>query len=147
MSNKRVRLAIGAVSALLCAAVLAVGPAQAGSGTVAIEIYKAGFIVGVSGGKGRLTLDGKSYNLSVGGVSLGATIGASKAELIGEAENISNPSDIQGTYTAVQAGVAAAGGTKTAQLKNSKGVVLKLRGKQIGLEFSLDLSGMQISLK
>ena len=47
----------------------------------------------------------------------------------------------------MQAGVAAAGGSKTAQLKNSKGVVLKLRGKQVGLEFSLDLSGMQISLK
>lgn len=141
------RLACFVVASLLCATALAASPARAGSGAVAIEIYKAGFIVGVSGGKGTLTLDGKSYNLSIGGVSLGATIGASKAELIGQAENISKPSDIEGTYTAVQAGVAAAGGTKTAQLKNSKGVILKLKGKQIGLEFSLDLSGLQISLK
>lgn len=119
----------------------------AGSGKVMIEVYKAGFIVGVSGGSGTLTFDGKAYPLKIGGVSLGATIGASKAELIGEAQNINAPSDIAGTYTALQAGVAAAGGAKTAQLKNSKGVVLMLRGKQIGLEFSLDLSGMQISLK
>jgi flavin-dependent dehydrogenase len=127
--------------------VLSAAPSWAGSGTVQIQLYKAGFIVGVSGGKGILKYGGKTHNLGIGGVSLGATIGASKAELIGEAENLSKPSDIEGTYTAVQAGLAAAGGSKTAQLKNSKGVVLKLRGKQIGLEFSVDLSGMQISLK
>jgi hypothetical protein len=40
-----------------------------------------------------------------------------------------------------------AGGVKTAQLKNSNGVILNLKGKQVGLEFSLDLSGMQVSLK
>lgn len=122
-------------------------PSLAGSGSVKIEIYKAGFIVGVSGGSGTLTYGGKDYALKVGGVSLGATIGASKAELIGEAQNLNNPSDVAGTYTAVEAGLAVAGGSKTAQLKNSKGVVLKLHGKQIGLEFSLDLSGLQISIK
>jgi hypothetical protein len=121
--------------------------AQAGTGSVGIQIYKAGFIVGVSGGSGTLRFGGKDYALKIGGVSLGATIGASKAELIGTAENINKPSDIAGTYTAVQAGLAAAGGAKTTQLKNSKGVILKLKGKQVGLEFSLDLSGMQISLK
>ena len=130
-----------------CALVLSAAPSRAGSGSVQIELYKAGFIVGISGGKGTLKYGGKTYNLGIGGVSLGATIGASKAELIGEAENLTKPSDIEGTYTAVQAGLAAAGGAKTAQLKNSKGVILKLRGKQIGLEFSLDLSGIQISLK
>ena len=130
-----------------CTLFLSTAPSYAGSGKVQIQFYKAGFIVGVSGGKGTLTYGGKTYNLGIGGVSLGATIGASKAELIGEAENLSKPSDIEGTYTAVQAGLAAAGGAKTAQLKNSKGVILKLSGKQIGLEFALDLSGMQISLK
>ena len=119
----------------LCALAAGQTAAQAGSGAVAIEIYKAGFIVGVSGGKGTLNFAGTTYKLGVGGVSLGATIGASKAELIGEAENINKPSDIEGTYTAIQAGVAAAGGSKVAQLKNSKGVVLKLRGKQIGSLF------------
>ena len=121
--------------------------AQAGTGSIGIQIYKAGFIVGVSGGSGTLRFGGKDYALKIGGVSLGATIGASKAELIGTVENINSPSDIAGTYTATQAGVAVAGGAKTAQLKNSKGVVLKVKGKQVGLEFSLDLSGMQISLK
>jgi hypothetical protein len=71
----------------------------------------------------------------------------SKAELIGEVYNLKQPSDIEGTYSAVQAGVAVAGGGKVAELKNSKGVVLKVKGKQVGLELALDLSGMGVSLK
>jgi hypothetical protein len=122
-------------------------PSYAGKGKINLVLYKAGFVVGVSGGEGTLRYGGKDYPLSIGGVSIGATFGASKAELIGQVENIGKPSDIEGTYTAVQAGLAAAGGKKAAQLENSKGVILKVKGKQVGLEFSVDLSGMQISLK
>ena len=117
------------------------------SGTIEFTLYKAGFIVGGAGGSGTLKFKGKQYPLSIGGVSLGATIGVSKAELIGEVYNLKNPSDIEGTYTAGQASVAIAGGAKVAELKNSKGVVLKVKGKQVGLELALDLSGMEISLK
>jgi hypothetical protein len=143
------RFARGGVAALIVALLFSVGTnaAAQGTGQVQIEIYKAGFILGVSGGSGTLSLGGRNYPLSIGGVSLGATIGASKAELIGQAFNINRPSDIEGTYTEVQAGLAIAGGAKEAQLKNSKGVVLKIRGRQVGLEFSLDLGGMQVSLK
>ncbi|HEY2774176.1 MAG TPA: hypothetical protein VGK20_09015 [Candidatus Binatia bacterium] len=122
--------------------------AHAGAtGTISFNIYKAGFIVGGSGGSGILHYDGKTYSLGIGGVSLGATIGVSKAELIGTVYNLKHVSDIAGTYTATTAGVALAGGPKEADLTNSKGVELKVKGKQIGLEFSLDLSGMQIELK
>jgi lipid-binding SYLF domain-containing protein len=121
--------------------------ALAANGTINLTVYKAGFIVGGSGGEGTLTFEGKKFPVSIGGVSLGATIGASKAELIGEAKNLKQPSDIEGVYTAVKAGVAIAGGGKVAELKNSKGVVLKVKGKEVGLELALDLSGMEIKLK
>ena len=136
------------LAALIMAAVTLVLPHQARAQDARIEmdIFKAGFIVGVSGGSGLLTFQGKGYPLSIGGVSLGATIGASRAELIGEVYNLGKPSDIEGTYVAVQAGVAAAGGAKVFELSNSKGVNLQLRGAQIGFELSLDLGGMQISL-
>jgi hypothetical protein len=132
-----------AASAFLFASLAVAAP----SGTVDLTLYKAGFIVGGSGGSGTLTFKGKKYPVSIGGVSLGATIGASKAELVGEVYNMKSPSDIEGTYSAGQAGVAIAGGTKVAELKNSKGVVLKVKGKQVGLELALDLSGMEITLK
>jgi hypothetical protein len=121
-------------------------PAQAKTGSVRVQIFKAGFVVGVSGGKGTLSLGGKSYPLNIGGVSLGATIGASKAELIGRAYNLTSPQDIEGTYTAAEAGMAVAGGSKVAKLKNSRGVVLELKGKQVGLMISVDLSGMEVAL-
>jgi lipid-binding SYLF domain-containing protein len=144
------RAFIGTMALLVVVAAAALSanpPADKPAGTVEITLYKAGFIVGGSGGSGSLTFEGKQYPLHIGGVSLGATIGVSKAELIGEVYNLKAPGDIEGTYTAGQASVAVAGGTKVAELKNSKGVLLKVKGKQIGLELALDLSGMEISLK
>ena len=112
-----------------------------------ITFVNAGFVVGVTGGSGTLVYQGKRYPLKIGGVSLGATFGASKARLSGTVQNLNNVSDISGTYGATEAGYAVVSGRKTVRLKNSKGVMLVLRGRQVGLEVQLDLSGMQISLK
>ena len=121
--------------------------AQTGTtGTVRIQIVKAGFIVGVGGGKGTLTFNGKSYPLSIGGVSVG-TIGVATVNLEGTARNLRTAADIAGTYGAASASVAIVGGTKVATLKNEKGVVLEVHGVQLGLEASLSLSGMTIALQ
>lgn len=117
------------------------------SAKIQFEVYKAGLVVGVSGGSGTLTFKGKEYPISIGGVSLGATIGASKTGFVGEVFNLSAVGDIEGIYSGGKAGLALAGGEKVAELKNSKDVLLKVSGKQIGLEVTLDLNGMQISLK
>jgi len=149
-TSKLGRSLIGTAAALILAAgtvLLATQASKEPAGTIELTLYKAGFIVGGSGGSGTLKFKGKEYPLSIGGVSLGATIGVSKAELIGEVYNLKTPSDIEGAYTAAQASVAVAGGGKVAELKNSKGVVLKVKGKQVGLELALDLSGMEVSLK
>ena len=140
---------IGAAAALILAAggTLFPAAASAADGKIELELYKAGLVAGVSGGSGKLTFEGKEYPIKLGGVSLGATIGVSKAELIGDAKNLKSPADIEGVYSATQAGLAVAGGNKVAKLKNAKGVELNVKGKQIGLELSLDLSGLQVSLK
>jgi hypothetical protein len=122
-------------------------PSWAATGTVRVEIFKAGFIVGVGGGRGTLVFQGRRYPLSVGGLSFGATIGASKADLVGRALNLRQASDIAGTYTAVGAGVAVAGGASGIRLQNAKGVVLELRGRNIGLELNANVSGVEISLR
>jgi hypothetical protein len=114
--------------------------------TIDFEIYKAGFIVGVSGGKGTLHYQGASHPLTIAGVSLGATAGLSRAEMVGDVRNLHRLADIEGTYSATQAGVALGGGAKVTRLENARGVVLEVRGKQIGFELALDLNGMQISL-
>ena len=121
--------------------------AQAPSGTIDFRVFKVGFIVGAGGGRGTLHYQGQSYPLRIGGISLGLTIGVSSADLVGEVFNLTNPADIQGTYSAASASLAIAGGGMTANLRNSRGVVLRVRGKQIGLELSLDLGGLNITLE
>lgn len=136
-------------AAFIVAAVMLTGaPSQsyAETGSVRLKITKVGFIVGVGGGSGTLNFKGKSYRLSIGGVSAG-TIGAAGADLVGTASNLRTAADIAGTYSAVSAGVAVAGGAKVATLQNSNGVVLQLKGRQVGFEASLSLSGMTISLQ
>ena len=121
-------------------------PAEAATGSVALHIVSAGFIFGVTGGSGTLTFRGRQYPLSIGGISAGALIGASATDLVGTASNLHGPSDIAGIYSAVGAGMSVAGGRSAAQLSNANGVVLRVRGRQIGFSFSIDLSGMSISL-
>ena len=134
--------AFAAITLLLAVA----APSYAETGSVRLTIGKAGFIVGVGGGSGVLHFKGKTYRLSVGGISAG-TIGIAQAQLVGTARNLRVAEDIVGTYTAASASIAVAGGGKVAHLKNAKGVVLELQGKQVGFEASLNLSGIAISLE
>jgi hypothetical protein len=149
MSGFRVALRSGLALLGLVAFAVASLPAtsQAETGSVRFVITKAGFIVGVGGGSGTLSFKGRQYPLSVGGVSLGATIGASKTELVGRALNMGRPSDIAGTYSAIGAGAAVAAGAGVVTLQNSKGVVLELKGRKVGLEASVAVSGMEISMR
>jgi hypothetical protein len=121
-------------------------PSFADTGSVRIHVTKAGFIVGVGGGTGTLSFHGKSYPLSIGGLSVG-TFGAASADVVGRAYNLRRPEDIAGTYTAIGAGVAIAGGATAARLQNEKGVILEVRGRQVGLEVSVNLSGMRVSMR
>jgi hypothetical protein len=124
----------------------AVSQSYADTGSVRLNIKKVGFIVGVGGGSGTLNFKGKSYRLSIGGVSAG-TIGVAGADLVGTASNLRTAADIAGTYSAISAGVAVAAGAKAVTLQNSNGVVLQLHGRQVGFEASLSLSGLTISLQ
>ena len=144
--SRRTALATLAAVAIAGASVNAIAQPKPDA-QIEFDIFKAGFIVGGSGGSGKLVYQGKTYPLNVGGVSLGATIGVTKAELVGEVYNLKQPEDIAGTYTAAQAGFAVAGGNKVADLKNSKGVQIKVRGKQVGLALEADLSGLKMELK
>ena len=73
--------------------------------------------------------------------------GISGAGLTGEVFNRNNLNDSEGNYKAFQTSGAFAGGpTKFWELKNDKGVMLKLHGAEAGLELALDYGGMWIEL-
>ena len=116
------------------------------NGSVRMRVTNVGFIVGVGGGSGILTFRGHRYPLRISGVSLGS-IGVAGADLVGTASHLRTAADIAGTYSAASAGIAVAGGGKAATLQNSNGVVLTLRGRQVGFAANLSVSGMTISLQ
>ncbi|MEZ5849593.1 MAG: hypothetical protein R3D68_02945 [Hyphomicrobiaceae bacterium] len=122
------------------------GAALADSGWVSLTIYKAGWIIGGSGGGGTLDFHGRRYRLSVGGLDYGLVFGGSKTHLNGRVRNIRRPSDVAGVYAAAGAGLAVGGGARAIVLTNQKGAVLELSGRQVGLIANLDLSGLAISL-
>ena len=125
----------------------AVSVAHADSGTISIRIFKAGFIIGGSAGEGVLTFHGRSYPLSIGGLSYGFTFGASETRFHGTVSNINRPSDVNGVYGQGGAGAAIIKGAQGIVLANQSGAVLTLSGEQTGLIVSADLSGLVLSLK
>jgi uncharacterized membrane protein YuzA (DUF378 family) len=136
-------------AAILVAAIMLIGAlswSYAETGSVRFNIIKAGFIVGLGGGSGTLNFQGQNYRLSIGGINVG-TIGASAVELVGTAENLRTAADIAGAYTQGSAALAIVGGGRVAELQNTNGVVLKVKGPAIGLEASLSLSGLTISMQ
>jgi hypothetical protein len=120
---------------------------HADSGTVSLVIYKAGWIIGGSGGSGVLNFRGRSYALSTGGLDYGLVFGGSKTVLRGRVSNINRPSDVAGVYGAAGAGLALGSGARAIVLTNQKGAVLELSGRQVGLMANADLSGLAITLK
>lgn len=120
---------------------------RAETGSVRVVFTKAGFIVGVGGGRGILTFRGHDYPFSVSGMSLGATIGGSTNKMIGRALNIRAPGDIAGSYSTIGAGGALAGGAGGVQLQNANGVVLQLHGVKAGLELSAAVGGVTITME
>lgn len=143
--SSAIRATLFALTALAAAALSSASHAD--SGTVSLTIYKAGWIIGGSGGGGVLNFRGRNYALSAGGIDYGLVFGGSKTVLRGRVSNIFRPSDIAGIYGAAGAGLAVGGGARAIVLTNQKGAVLELAGQQIGLMANLDLSGLAISLK
>jgi hypothetical protein len=120
---------------------------RAETGSVVVVFTKGGFIVGVGGGEGVLTLRGRRYPFTVSGMSVGFTIGASSTKLVGRAINLRGPASIEGSYSAVGAGAAVAAGAGGVQLQNANGVILQLSGPKVGAELSAAVGGVTIRLK
>ena len=138
-----------AIRTALIALVAFVGSSSAihaDSGFVTLTIYKAGWIIGGSGGSGTLYFHGRYYPLSTGGLDYGLVFGGSKTVLHGRVSNIYRPSDVAGVYGAAGAGLAVGRGARAIVLTNQKGAVLEMTGRQVGLLANADLSGLAITL-
>ena len=137
----------GALVALIAIFGIGLHSANAESGSITLTIYKGGWIIGGSGGDGRLSFHGRSYRLGVGGIDYGLVFGGSKSVLHGLVRNIRRASDVEGVYGAAGAGLAVGHGVRAIVLTNQNGAILELSGRQIGLMVNADLSGLALTLK
>ena len=72
---------IGALVAVVALFGVDLQSANADSGRITLTVYKAGWIIGGSGGSGRLSFRGRTYGLGVGGIDYGLVFGGSKTVL------------------------------------------------------------------
>src|SRR5258707_11089004 len=114
-----IRAAVLALAAL--AGVTLSSAAHADEGFVQLTIYKAGWIIGGSGGSGVLNFHGRRYPLSTGGLDYGLVFGGSKTVLRGRVSNIYRPSDVAGVYGAAGAGAAVGRGARAALAAGTQG--------------------------
>ncbi|TGV55561.1 hypothetical protein EN784_29625 [bacterium M00.F.Ca.ET.141.01.1.1] len=136
-----------AVAAIATVGVSLASAAHADSGTIRFSVYKAAFFVGGSGGEGTCTFHGKSYPISIGGVSGGLAFGVSKTYFRGTVRHIRRARDVTGVYGAAGGGGTLGKGAQVIVMTNDKGAQLQLTGKQVGLQVNADLSGLAISLR
>jgi hypothetical protein len=80
--------------------------------------------------------------LTLGGVSVGATIGVSGADLVGTAYNLQDARDIEGSYSA-----AVAGGAEAVQFRMRAASCCACGGVKSGLKSPVAISGLTISFK
>jgi hypothetical protein len=141
----------GIRSALVALTVLAgmglSSAAQAETCSISFRVLKGGWVIGASGGSGVLRCHGKSYPLSIGGLSGGLVFGASETSFSGRATFAGSPYNVAGVYGAAGAGGAVGVGAQAIVLRNEKGATLSLVGRQVGLQVNLDLSGLSIAMR
>lgn len=140
-------VALAAVVGIGFASVAWTSSAYADSGRINFTVLKAGWVIGGSGGSGTLHFRGRSYPISIGGISAGFVFGASETRFRGKVSHIRRASDVAGVYVAAGGGGAVGRGAQVIVLTNEKGAVLTLEGRQTGLQINADLSGLAISLR
>jgi len=137
---------IAGMVVILAGIVAATNTSYAASGKVTMKLIKAAFVIGGTGGKGTVTFEGKTYPIRIGGISAGWQISLSALDLKGSIKHLNRLEDVEGIYSAAEAGLAIATGAKTAVMVNKNGVTMTLVGVQMGVDVSLNLEGLSVKL-
>jgi hypothetical protein len=139
-------LVVGLSGLLLAGAAAAEDPLGPSSGKLRIESTTVAAGIGVSWGKGVLTVDGRDHSFSVSGLSV-ADVGISTVTATGAVWGLEDLSKFDGTYYGVDVGVAVGGGGAGLAMRNENGVYIKLRAAQQGVKLSLASKGTKLELE
>ncbi len=135
------------IASLVLALALPVGAALADepSGTISVKLTSASAVMGASWGQGVLTFGDRTYAFKVKGLKV-LSVGIKKASVNGEVYNLSNATDLAGTYKeASKGGLTLIKGKKgTVVVENDKGVVINVLGSAKGMDVGLTKGGLTI---
>ncbi len=117
------------------------------SGTLTVEQVQVAFIGSANLGGGKLNYKGKSHDFTIGGLGIGG-FGISRIDATGEVYGLNKLEDFAGAYGQARYGaVIADASTGELWLENTKGVVIHLDAKRVGLALSLGVDGVIIDLQ
>ena len=102
--------------------------------------------IGISWGSGTLAYKGKTYPISVEGLSVGDA-GISKITASGKVYGLKKLEDFNGNFTGVAAGATVAGGGAVSAMQNQNGVRVELVTTTQGLKFTLGANGVDMKIK
>jgi hypothetical protein len=118
--------------------------AQTPSGTISITLNSASAVMGASWGQAVLTFQGKTHLFRVRGLKV-LSVGIRTLELNGDVYDLKTLTDLAGTYQkADPAGITFIVGEKGLVIRNSRGVVINLKGMKKGLNVDLVQEGLTI---
>lgn len=144
---KRTLCGLGAAM-LLMLAVSAARAAEAVAPDATLELKEGSVAAGIgfSWGGGTLTYQGKTYKVSVDGLTVGS-VGISEATASGKVFGLKDIKNFDGIYTAATAGATAAGGGSVAVMRNQNGVTIELTSTTQGVKLTLGASGVNLKIK
>ena len=130
------------VASVLGAILILVGMTpHAYAATVHITFFKSRHAME---GSGNLFYGGEKYGLRIEGTAANS-LKSSRSDLAGSVENMHAATDILGTYEPTEAGGSTiVDNGKPVRIKNANGVILDLRGVNLGV-LPLDLAGLTIT--
>ncbi len=116
------------------------------SGTVRIEQVQLAWIGSGNLGGGQLQFNGRTYDFTIGGLGIGG-FGISRMIATGEVYNLKDVVYFPGAYVQGRYGLAV-GDVSAGELwlKNSNGVVLRLKAERRGLALSLGGDAIYVDL-
>lgn len=133
------------VVACILTANFAVAEKTEPSATVTIDSHTVALGFGVNWGHGTLKFKGKEYKFKMKGLSV-VDLGASNVSATGKVYHLRHLSDFAGIYSAATVGADVAGGFGGAYMENEHDVVLKIKSKKQGVQFTLALAGVRIKI-
>jgi len=144
---KRTAIALTTTLALVLA-ISTAGAAQKKKPDATVQLKEGSVAVGIgfSWGSGTLRYKGKTYPVSVDGLSVGS-VGLTRATAKGSVYHLQDLKDFDGNYAAVGAGATLGGGGSAVTMKNQNGVTINLVSTSQGVKLTLAAGGVNLKIK